>query len=195
MSQIFGDFIEISALSTHEFLQIGFSPTTLPIQERWRNNGLSADFVADYLSTFFPGSKDNPEARRRHNEIKGAVSFIANELLENSMKHNYEPANQPVGFRLDLLQADQDIKVVLSARNSVSPENFESFRAFVTEFLNSDPEEFYLSQLEKSAEEDSSASGLGLISMRNDYGAQLGWKFESADLNTNWVTTMIQLIV
>jgi hypothetical protein len=33
-----------------EYLKIGFSPTSIPIQQRWRNNGLSANFLADYLS-------------------------------------------------------------------------------------------------------------------------------------------------
>ena len=64
MTRIFGDFTERK--DDHgEHLEIGFSPTSIPIQQRWRNNGLSADFLADYLSTFFPATTVlRPSARR-----------------------------------------------------------------------------------------------------------------------------------
>ncbi len=100
MIEIFGDFSE-SKLNNEEFLIIGFSPTSIPIKQRWRNNGLSADFVADYLTTFFPVSDEDPSTRERQVEIKGAVSYIANELLENAMKYNDEvlTSNQKSGQR------------------------------------------------------------------------------------------------
>ena len=85
MTQIFGDFIENP--SSQEYLIIGFSPTSLPLQQRWRNSGLSADFLADYVSTFFPGG--DTTALNRKAEVKDAVSFVANELLENAMKFSY----------------------------------------------------------------------------------------------------------
>ena len=81
MTQIFGDFKEMEN-SRHEYLKISFSPTSRPLQQRWRNNGLSADFLADYLSTFFPG--EDSSSQERQAEIKDAVNFIANELLENA---------------------------------------------------------------------------------------------------------------
>ena len=67
MTQIFGPFTERKD-DDSEYLKIGFSPTSIPIQQRWRNNGLSADFLADYLSTFFPG--DDRAAAERQAEIK-----------------------------------------------------------------------------------------------------------------------------
>lgn len=50
--QTFGKFQE-NFESGREFLNLSFSPSSLSIQQRWRNNGLSADFVADYMTTFF----------------------------------------------------------------------------------------------------------------------------------------------
>ena len=73
MAEIFGEFVDCSH-QNQEYLKIGFSPSSIPLQERWRNNGLSADFLADYLSTFFPGQTD--EALERQAEIKDAVSYI-----------------------------------------------------------------------------------------------------------------------
>ncbi|HSF76291.1 MAG TPA: ATP-binding protein, partial [Microcoleus sp.] len=72
MTQIFGDFIEQPA--SQEYLIMGFSPSSVPLKQRWRNNGLSADFLADYLTTFFPGNQDDPSTIERQAEIKSAVS-------------------------------------------------------------------------------------------------------------------------
>nr|WP_245912130.1 hypothetical protein [Calothrix elsteri] len=62
----------------------------------------------------------------------------------------------------------------------------------------SDANELYFSQLEKNAEdENSTASGLGLLSMINDYSAMLGWKFETIQEKPEiiTVTTMVQLTI
>jgi hypothetical protein len=37
-----------------EYLTLAFSPTSAPLRSRWRNNGLSADFLGDYVTTFLP---------------------------------------------------------------------------------------------------------------------------------------------
>ena len=95
MIQTFGHFIERQD-DQSEYLKIGFSPTSIPIQQRWRNNGLSADFLADYLSTFFPG--DDRAAAERQAELKGAVSYVANELLENAMKFSYAPSQHAISL-------------------------------------------------------------------------------------------------
>ena len=89
MTQVFGNFVEMDE-HKQEYLIIGFSPTSIPLQQRWRNNGLSADFLADYLSTFFPG--EDAESQEQQTEVKDAVSYVANELLENAMKFNHLPS-------------------------------------------------------------------------------------------------------
>ena len=198
MNQVFGDFEENIFSGNCEFLQLGFSPSSVPIQERWRNNGLSADFVADYLSTFFPASNDNPGSRRRQAEIKSSVSYIANELLENAMKFNYQTSHSPIKFGINLLQKEK-VCIFLYVTNRVNPQQLLHFEAYIEEFLNCDPEELYVRKVEESMEdEEQENSGLGLITMKNDYQAQLGWRFETIDDGqekiTN-VTTMAQLKV
>lgn len=196
MAQIFGDFRE-DLPTDHEFLILGFSPSSIPIQQRWRNNGLSADFVADYLSTFFPARDTDSQAQVRQAEIKSAVSYIANELLENAMKFNDETAKHSIKFGLHLID-NSGITVVLLATNSVTPDRCQRFQAYVQEFLASDPDELYLRQLELSAEADEgSSAGLGLLTMRTDYDAKLGWKFATlnSDPPVTAVTTMVQLAV
>src|ERR1700733_1666888 len=63
-----------------EYLTLAFSPTSAPLRSRWRNNGLSADFLGDYVTTFLPTNGPEPALAGRQNEIKHAVTYIANEL-------------------------------------------------------------------------------------------------------------------
>lgn len=194
VSQILGDFRE-NLPENDEFLILSFSPISIPIQQRWRTNGLSADFVADYLTTFFPVIEDEPSTHDRQVEIKSAVSYIANELLENAMKYNKDLCPYPIRFGLHIFE---ETNLVLYATNSISSQAVENFQAYIQELINTDTDELYMRQLEKSAEDESgNSSGLGLITMKNDYSANLGWKFETlqkeSDLVT--VTTMVQLAI
>jgi len=192
MIQTFGDFIELPA--SQEYLIIGFSPSSIPLKQRWRNNGLSADFMADYLATFFPGNEDDTSTIERQAEIKSAVSYIANELLENAMKFNNETSEYPIDIKLQL----ESDGVIFSVVNSISPQAVDKFQAYIQQLLASDPSELYIQQLEKNAVEESCAdSGLGLLTMLTDYTAKIGWKFQIVhqDPEVIAVTTMVQLRV
>jgi hypothetical protein len=192
MIKTFGDFIELPA--TPEYLIIGFSPSSIPLKQRWRNNGLSADFMADYLATFFPGNEDDSSTIERQAEIKSAVSYIANELLENAMKFNNETSEYPINIKLQL----ESDGVIFSVVNSISPQAVDKFQAYIQQLLASDPSELYIQQLEKNAVEESCTdSGLGLLTMLTDYTAKIGWKFQTVHKEPEViaVTTMVQLRV
>lgn len=187
MAQVFGDFIERRE-GEGEFLKIGFHPASIPLQQRWRNNGLSADFLADYLGTFFPG--EDPTSSARQTEIKDAISYIANELLENAMKFSYASQYQLVSVEMFLGSESVSLYTV----NCLDPATIDSFQLFLRRLLTEDAGDLYVEQLEKNAEnEDIGASGLGFLTMLNDYGATLAWKFDDDDNNVSLVTTMVQL--
>jgi hypothetical protein len=192
MIQTFGDFIELPA--SQEYLIIGFSPSSIPLKQRWRNNGLSADFMADYLATFFPGNEDDPSTIDRQAEIKSSVSYIANELLENAMKFNNETSEYPIDIKLQL----ESDKVIFSVVNSISPQAVDKFQAYIQQLLASEPSELYIQQLEKNAADESCTDcGLGLLTMLTDYTAKIGWKFQTVyqEPEVIAVTTMVQLRV
>lgn len=190
MAQIIGDFQEDLPIN-HEFLMIGFLPQSIPLKQRWRNNGLSADFVADYLTTFFPANENEPATFKRQAQLKTAVNYIANELIDNAMKFNDEESPYPIKFGLHLLGC----KLIMTSMNCVSPQVLASFYDFVNQLKNSDIEELYIRQLEEGALEESPESRLGILTMMKDYLAKLGWKIETVQKEPEIITltTMVQL--
>jgi hypothetical protein len=192
MPQIFGDFVE-SFPPAQDSLELTFTPNSLPIKKRWRSNRLSANFMADYFSNFLLVDEDDPAQKRRIKESKGAVSYVANELLENAIKFNNQGTNFKIKFGIYFIE-EAELTAVLFATNSVSAEGLDKFQKFIQELLCSDPEKLYVRQIEKSAEEENSgASGLGFLTMINDYSAKLGWKFEIVQKDPKMiaVTTMV----
>jgi hypothetical protein len=92
-------------------------------------------------------------------------------------------------------------KLIFLVTNSLNQEGFDRFLVFINELEKSDPSEMYIRHLEKDLEENKgnnhSLSGLGLLTMINDYFAKIGWKFETVQQNPDviTVTTMVQLTV
>ncbi len=190
MAEIFGNFTEQG--DVREFLLISFSPNSIPIQQRWRNNGLSADFLADYWSTFFPTeSTDSPISKKE--EMRDAIGYIANELLENAMKFSYEAVQYPVSIGLYLDRAEMRFYVT----NSINPQEVATFQTYIKRLIEGDTYQIYLEQLETHADSDYEGSHLGFLTMINDYGAEVAWKFELPVEATSFVTvtTMVKLSV
>jgi hypothetical protein len=174
MVKIFGDFNE-KEIKSREFLKLGFMPSSVPLQQRWRNNGLSADFLADYLMTFFPSNDNDPKTLEKQIELKSTISYIANELLENVMKFNDDRSGYPISIQVQLYHDHLNLCI----SNSISAKNVDKFQSFIKELLSTDPEEFYIRQMERANEDGDFSSGLGLLTMIDDYGAKLGWRFEN----------------
>lgn len=196
MSQTFGDFIE-EFTQEHDSLELSFTCRSRPLRKNWRNNRLSAFFVADYCSNLLPIDEDETHAEEGITEIKNTVSYVGNELLENAIKFSEEIPPYTVKFGMHFLD-DEELTVIIFTKNSITIPSFEKFQSFIEELLSSDSNELYVQQIEKTAEdEDSEASGLGLLTMINDYSAKLGWKFEPDPSNPQMiaVTTMAQVVV
>ena len=158
-----------------EYLTLAFSPSSVPLHSRWRNNGLSADFLGDYVTTFMPAMEGLSASTSRQTEIKHAVTYIANELLENAMKYHARDLDIPIKMHLEL--TSDHIKVSVS--NGIGITQAESYRAFVEVLKNGDVEDLIVKQQEESAKSDeSTVSCLGIMTMIADYDAQLDWTFE-----------------
>jgi hypothetical protein len=161
-----------------EYLTLSFSPSSAPLRLRWRNNGLSADFLGDYVKTFLPADANGSE--KRQSEILHAVTYVANEFLENAMKYHDRNIDVPIGIRLELT-AD---RIMVHASNGIDAEQARRYKSFI-EYLNvHDAAELLVRQMEKgSMDPDATSSCLGLVTMVSDYGVELGWTFDESNDN------------
>ncbi len=177
----FGSFSE-DFLNFREGLTLVFSPSRKSLEERWRNFGLSATFLADYFANFCSTDSDRAE-------VRDSVSFIANELLENSMKFSDKTIDEPVTLQMQL---HHDHLIFLNS-NSANEESVHKLQSFIQRLAASDPEELYFHQIESDDEHES--GGLGFLSMIVTYAAKIGWKFEvlRESPRSITVTVMVQL--
>ncbi len=197
MSQIFGEFIE-EFPPKHHSLELIFNNLSPSHKLQWRNHRLSAYFIADYFANLLSIDEDDADGENRIKECKNSVSYIGNELLENAIKFHAIDQHYPVKIGISSLEEPEKLTAVIFTENSINSDNIERFQALIQELLSTDTHELYVQQLEKiAAEEHSKTSGIGLLTIINDYSAKLGWKFQLESSNTQiiTVTTMAQIIV
>jgi hypothetical protein len=190
-TQTFGTFLdEIPA--SDEYLTLHFSPASAPRKHRWRNYGLSADFLGDYFAAFFPGDEVANSKINRRDTVKAAISYIANELLENAVKYSDEAVNLPISITLYLYEQ----QIIFQVTNHASLSAVQGYQQFIQSLINSDPDDLYTRQLEKTAL-GTGASNMGLLTMMNDYSARFGWRFQPLENrpDTCWVSVMAHLDV
>ncbi|MEO1148238.1 MAG: ATP-binding protein, partial [Cyanobacteria bacterium J06638_22] len=137
-TRTYGEF-DSALFASDEYLTLHFSPMTGPRNQRWRNYGLSADFLGDYFATFFPGDDDSKSKLKQRNVVKGSVSFVANELLENAVKFNDAQSNCPIQISLHLFES----QIIFLATNYSSVEVAARYEAFIQELIASDPDDLF----------------------------------------------------
>ncbi|NJR74725.1 MAG: ATP-binding protein [Scytonema sp. CRU_2_7] len=163
VEQFFGEFSN-DVLAESEYLSIHLTPNLLPDQKRWKASSLSADFLANYLTHFLPDDDINSDSSIKE-EVKNAVSYIANELLENAIKYSDDTLQYPVKIALQI----RGNHLVFWANNAVNSKNIGKFRKYIEELMQSDAYELYMRKLEENAESDNRGSGIGYLTIINDY--------------------------
>lgn len=189
--ELFGQFIS-DLQGENLCLKIDFPAQLVQQRMFWPNSNLSAKFVADYASIFFPAKNNHPEPLRQRADITAALRYIANELLENAFKFSLPTAQQPV--QLALYNCPE--RLVVAVTNTTRTDNIGLFRALINELTRLDPTALYIERLERNLDhENALESGLGFITILMNYHAQLGWKIEPCPSAPNcfWITTMAQL--
>ena len=93
------------------------------------------------------------------------MSYIANELLENAMKFSHAPSQHTVSLDMYL---DVDT-ISLYVTNSLDPHTVEAFQQPIQRLLTEDTDALYIEQITRNADNDPMGSGLGYLTMVNDY--------------------------
>ncbi len=177
--------------NSKEYLTICFSPSASARQQRWRNYGLSADFLGGYFATFFPGNSQNNRAAddlMQRDTVKSAISYIANELLENAIKYHTDRSPESISISLFLYED----YIVFQSLNRVEPPSAEQFQAFIRDILTTvDLDTLFAQQLEKAAT-GNGESHMGFLTMICDYGVEFGWGFERSSQLPELVQVEVQ---
>ncbi len=182
--KMFGKYVEMEE-NVNEYMVISFSATTLAIDELWDSSALSAKFLSGFWGRFFP--KGDKDAKQIRSEMEDTVRYISAELLGNAVKFSFQPE---FVIRIGLYMINGELRFYVT--NSVNPDKLDEFQDFIQTILTEDLNELYLHQMEKNAEEDSTESRMGFLTLILDYEALIAWKFEK-DKDTHVVTTMVCL--
>jgi hypothetical protein len=188
MDRIFGNYIEVEH-TPKEYLEIQISMSSASKRFDWQKNSICAEFVANYMSRLV--FNDNEDGSLPHRGMADAINYIANELFENSTKFNEPASNKVLSFQAN--RVDRALRFYI--RNSIDRNAVASFHKLIEKLLTEDPEQLYIERMERGAEGADQSAGLGYLSMIVDYGAKVGWKFESAQARPDsiFVTTMIMI--
>lgn len=154
----------------------------LHTRPQWRAAAQVSQFVSGFLdSDLRAGCSDAAEARTASAEVVYAVS----ELIENATKYS----------RPGLVELHARVcaeHVVVSLSHPVDVAHAERYRQRAGELLCDDPAELLMATVERNAASADGASGLGLLSLMSDYGARLGWYFETSAEDTGSVRVTTQ---
>jgi hypothetical protein len=136
-----------------------------PLGVSWQHASETCEFLGDVFALQHArGGADYTDARH-------SIIYLVNELLENAIKFRV-PGAILVSCSL------QEGNFELTVSNDTAADVATRFQALIEEITSRDPGELLIERIEaNAADENSSASGLGLLTLMNDYGARLGWDF------------------
>jgi hypothetical protein len=155
--------------------------------QHWRRVSLSSDFLAKYYSFYFP-YREKAKGKISRETAENSVSFVLNELIENTAKYS-NAADTAVRVRVLLLERS----ILLEVSNAVTEALADEFMASMREVLAGNTEELYLRKLETNLEQTRSDSGLGFLTLINDYQVGLGFKFEKTGADVCRITVQADL--
>lgn len=152
----------------------------------WESCGNLAEFTSHYTGLFFsprpPGGhsadragdedSDPRSALLGRAEVEDAVHYILMELLQNALKFN---TAGDIVARVEFYDSELRFHV----GNQIRPKDVPKVEGVFQELLAADPGELIVRRIEENAEDpDSYRSGLGFLTIMNDYGASLAWSFD-----------------
>ena len=139
-----------------------------PLGVSWQHASETCEFLGDVFALRHArNGADYTDARH-------SIIYLVNELLENAIKFR-APGDIRVHCSLEAGNFE------LTVSNDTAPETATRFQSLIEEITTRDPGELLIERIEaNAADETSSGSGLGLLTLMNDYGARLGWDFRTA---------------
>jgi len=169
-TQIYGNWENIPASESGAIRHSRMELASHQLVEFWRRCSLSSDFWARYIALSSSEFSVEPPARR--DAVEGTLSYLLNELFENTAKFSGGPVDKVV-YEFWLFPD----RIALQVTNHIEPANQDAFVRLIEELLGNDLETLYFKRLEENAETDKKGSGLGYLTLMNDYKVCFGFRF------------------
>ena len=158
----------VSPLKLEKAAKITFHAGQLNL--KWQHCSSSADFLTDFFSRLIVEESPATDIA----DLRNSISYMANELIENAIK--FRSAGD---MEIEAGLSDGDF--VLRISHWISVSNSCRFQALLAEITAGDPGDLLIARIEANAMGDSDkGSGLGLLTLLNDYGARITWNFQQA---------------
>jgi hypothetical protein len=139
-----------------------------PLELGWLHAGATADFIGTFFADL--GARAGLDG----NDARHGISYLVNELVENAVKFRAPDGGEVMlAARLD----GANFELLLS--NIAVAETAGRFGAILDEIVSRDPGELLIERIEANAADDSSTgSSLGILTLMSDYGVRMNWTFE-----------------
>jgi hypothetical protein len=137
------------------------------LELKWSHCSNSADFLSHYYAGVLATNRTPLQIR----DLTYSIAYMANELIENAVK--FRAAGD-----IELTAGIQGDDFVMVITNWISQETSERFQSLLREITAGDPGELLIQRIEANAVSGGSGSGLGILTLMNDYGVRLSWFFE-----------------
>lgn len=139
-----------------------------PLALSWQHASATCEFLGEVFAT------RHAKSGQDYSEARHSIIYLVNELLENAIKFR-SPGD--IELRCSLEEGNFELEVKNHTNSGVAAR----FQSILAEVTVGDPGELLIQRIEaNAADENSSASGLGILTLMNDYGARLGWTFREA---------------
>jgi len=182
MKALFGQKMELNGALQH-VTKIQFCAEQLAL--KWAHCSICADFLSQWYSNVLSANGFSGKL----NDAGHGISYLANELIENAVKFR-------AGGDVDIQAGLAGRLFVLEIGNWIADTTSRTFQALLEEITQGDPGELLIQRIEANAAGESGGSGLGLLTLMNDYGAKISWHFEKEDPSADapvHLTTTAQL--
>ncbi len=157
------------------------------MSNNWRRVSLTADYLAKYYSYYFP-YKEKALFTMSRSEAENTLSFVINELIENTAKYS-NTSKKNVTIKLSL----EEKNLFFHISNYIAHDTAQEFIDICKEIFENNTEELYIKKLEENAETGKGGSGLGYLTLINDYDIGLGFKFEKTQEKIIKVTVQAKM--
>lgn len=161
-------FGEMESSNSPSAFSMGVVLSEGPLGVSWQHASATCEFLGDIFAM------QHSKAGMDYNEARHTIIYLVNELLENAIKFRI-PGDIEVSGSLE----NGNFEVTVT--NHLAPDKAGKFQELLAELTTRDPGELLIERIEaNAADENSSGSGLGILTLMNDYGARLGWQFSDA---------------